>query len=85
MGPGYVGNVGRNVSQQIPWCRPGRCRIGAVGIKFSDYNYVPLMLASIGLGVSYGIYAAFGLIAFWVVRRFVTETKGRTLEDISMD
>ncbi len=45
----------------------------------------PLMLASIGLGVSYGIYAAFGLIAFWMVRRFVTETKGRTLEDISMD
>lgn len=45
----------------------------------------PLMLASIGLGISYGIYAAFGLIAFWMVRRFVTETKGRTLEDISLD
>ncbi len=45
----------------------------------------PVLLASIGLGVSYGIYAAFGLIAFWIVRRFVTETKGRTLEEISME
>ncbi len=45
----------------------------------------PILLSSIGLGVSYGIYAAFGVIAFWIVRRYVTETKGRTLEEISMD
>lgn len=45
----------------------------------------PVLLASIGLGISYGIYAAFGLVAFWIVKRFVTETKGRTLEEISMD
>jgi len=45
----------------------------------------PILLTSIGLGMSYGIYAAFGLIAFWVVKKYVTETKGRTLEQISMD
>ncbi|NLN94880.1 MAG: sugar porter family MFS transporter [Bacteroidales bacterium] len=45
----------------------------------------PILLTSIGLGMSYGIYAAFGLIAFWVVKKHVTETKGRTLEQISMD
>ena len=45
----------------------------------------PILLTSIGLGISYGIYAAFGLLAFWIVRRYVTETKGRTLEEISMD
>ncbi len=45
----------------------------------------PVLLTSIGLGVSYGIYAAFGLVAFWIVRRYVSETKGRTLEEISMD
>jgi SP family sugar:H+ symporter-like MFS transporter len=44
----------------------------------------PILLASIGLGISYGIYAAFGIVAFIVVRKFVTETKGRTLEDISL-
>jgi len=45
----------------------------------------PVLLTSIGLGVSYGIYAAFGFVAFWIVRRYVSETKGRTLEEISMD
>ncbi len=45
----------------------------------------PVLLASIGLGVSYGIYAAFGIVAFVFVRRTVTETKGKTLEQISLD
>lgn len=45
----------------------------------------PILLTAIGLGISYGIYAAFGLLAFWVVRKYVTETKGRTLEEISLD
>jgi MFS transporter, SP family, sugar:H+ symporter len=45
----------------------------------------PIMLAGIGLGVSYGIYAAFGVVAFIVVRKYVTETKGLTLEQISKD
>jgi len=45
----------------------------------------PVFLANIGLGLSYGIYAFFGFVAFFFVKRFVTETKGRTLEDISRD
>lgn len=45
----------------------------------------PILLTSVGLGISYGIYAAFGIVAFIVVRRFVKETKGRTLEEISHD
>ncbi len=45
----------------------------------------PMLLGSIGLGISYGIYAAFGVVAFVVVRKFVKETKGRTLEEISLD
>jgi SP family sugar:H+ symporter-like MFS transporter len=45
----------------------------------------PILLGSIGLGFSYGIYAAFGLIAFFFVKKFIKETKGRTLEDMSRD
>lgn len=45
----------------------------------------PIMLTSIGLGYSYGIYAAFGLLAYFVVKKFVTETKGRTLEQMSIN
>lgn len=45
----------------------------------------PIMLAGIGLGVSYGIYASAGVIAYFFVRKFVKETKGRTLEDMSRE
>jgi MFS transporter, SP family, sugar:H+ symporter len=45
----------------------------------------PIMLEGVGLGVSYGIYAAFGLVAFIVVRKYVRETKGLTLEQISRE
>ena len=45
----------------------------------------PGFLKHFGLGISYGIYAAFGVVAFFFVRKFVQETKGRTLEQISMD
>ena len=45
----------------------------------------PVLLDSIGLGFSYGIYAAFGVVAFFFVRLFIEETKGRTLEDMSRE
>jgi MFS transporter, SP family, sugar:H+ symporter len=45
----------------------------------------PILLTTIGLGISYGIYAAFGVVAYIVVKRYVTETKGKTLEQISHD
>lgn len=45
----------------------------------------PIFLATIGLGLSYGIYAFFGFVAFFFVKRFVVETAGRTLEDISRE
>ena len=45
----------------------------------------PIFLATIGLGFSYGIYAAFGIIAYFFVRNFIQETKGRTLEDLSRE
>ena len=45
----------------------------------------PILLATIGLGMSYGIYAGFGFLAFFFVKKYVVETKGRTLEDMSRD
>jgi SP family sugar:H+ symporter-like MFS transporter len=45
----------------------------------------PVLLDSLGLGVAYTIYAAFGVVAFVFVRRAVRETKGRTLEDMSRE
>jgi SP family sugar:H+ symporter-like MFS transporter len=45
----------------------------------------PVLLKNIGLGMSYGIYAVFGIVAFVFVYRFVNETKGKTLEEISLE
>jgi SP family sugar:H+ symporter-like MFS transporter len=44
----------------------------------------PVLLTNFGLGVSYGIYAIFGIVAFVVVFKYVKETKGKTLEEISL-
>jgi MFS transporter, SP family, sugar:H+ symporter len=55
------------------------------GSNFTITMTFPILLASIGLGFSYGIYAGFGVIAYFFVRRFIKETKGRTLEDMSRD
>lgn len=43
----------------------------------------PILLSSIGLGLAYGIYAFFGLVAWFAVRTWVRETKGLTLEEMS--
>lgn len=61
------------------------CGLVQWGSNFLITMTFPIMLASIGLGLAYGIYAAFGLIAFAFVRNFVKETKGRTLEDLSRE
>lgn len=55
------------------------------GSNFTITMTFPILLASIGLGLSYGIYAGFGLIAYFFVKYFIKETKGRTLEDMSRD
>lgn len=45
----------------------------------------PILLTNIGLGLSYGIYAGFGFIAYFVVKKFVNETMGKTLEEMSKE
>ncbi|MCC5908729.1 MAG: sugar porter family MFS transporter [Balneolaceae bacterium] len=61
------------------------CGLVQWGANFMITMTFPILLGSIGLGFSYGIYASFGVIAYFFVRKFVKETKGRTLEDMSRD
>ncbi len=61
------------------------CGLGQWGGNFLVTMTFPLLLNSIGLGFSYGIYAFFGIVAFLFVKQFIVETKGRTLEEISSD
>jgi len=72
---------------------PNQFRGGALALcglihwssNFTITMTFPILLGSIGLGLSYGIYAMFGIIAYFFVKSFVKETKGRTLEDMSRD
>jgi len=59
------------------------CGLMQWGANFLITMTFPIFLASFGLGISYGIYAAFGVIAYFFVKKFVAETKGRTLEEMT--
>ncbi|MCZ6520651.1 MAG: sugar porter family MFS transporter [Bacteroidetes bacterium] len=61
------------------------CGIAQWGSNFTITMTFPIMLRYFGLGVSYGIYALFGFVAYFFVKSFVKETKGRSLEDMSRE
>ncbi len=42
----------------------------------------PPMASTLGLGISYGIYATFALLSFFFVSAFIRETKGKELEEM---
>lgn len=55
------------------------------GSNFAITMTFPIMLTYLGLGVSYGLYALFGFIAYFFVKSYVVETKGKTLEEMSRE
>jgi len=59
------------------------CGMAQWGANFIITISFPVLLTNLGLGVSYGIYAFFGVVAYFFVKKFVDETKGLSLEDIS--
>ena len=61
------------------------CGLAQWGANFTITMTFPVLLSSIGLGLSYALYAFFGLVAYIFVRRVIQETKGRTLEDMSRE
>ena len=61
------------------------CGLAQWGSNFTITMTFPIMLKYFGLGVSYAVYALFGLVAYFFVKKYVNETKGRSLEDISRE
>lgn len=52
---------------------------------FANYliaQFFPVMAAGIGLAASYSFYAVCAVISFFLVQRFITETKGKELEEM---
>ncbi|MBD5607003.1 MAG: sugar porter family MFS transporter [Candidatus Eremiobacteraeota bacterium] len=67
---------------------PNRIRAAALGVaaaaqwiaNWAITTSFPI-LKNAGLGIAYGMYATFAVLSFFFVWRFVTETKGRELEE----
>ena len=59
--------------------------VAGFGQWFSNYliaQTFPIMAASLGLAVSYSFYAVSAVISFFLVQRFIHETKGKELEEM---
>ena len=68
---------------------PNRMRGAALSLAASGQwvaNWIVAVsfptLAAIGLGLAYGLYAAFALLSFFFVLKWIEETKGKQLEDM---
>lgn len=89
----FAATWGPVVWVMIPEVLPLSVRGTAMGIavfgnwlaNFAVSQTFPPLLSSLGPGPVFLGYAALGICAGLFVKRFVTETKGRTLEDIEAD
>ena len=69
---------------------PNRIRAAALAVaasaqwlaNFAITQTFPWLSETIGLGGAYALYATFAAVSLWFVRRFVRETKGKTLEEM---
>ena len=68
---------------------PNRIRAAALGVAAAAQWIANWListtfpaLSDIGLGLAYGIYTAAAILSFFFVVRFVSETKGKELEEM---
>ena len=89
----FAATWGPVVWVMLPEVLPLRIRGAAMGLAIFLHwgaNFIvsltfPVLLEAIGIGLLFLGYAFIGILAFFFVRAFVTETKGRSLEEIEAD
>jgi sugar porter (SP) family MFS transporter len=89
----FAATWGPTVWVMLPEVLPLRIRGTAMGVaiflhwiaNFLVSQTFPSLLAALGPGIPFLGYAVIGVLAFIFVRAFVTETKGRSLEQIEAD
>jgi sugar porter (SP) family MFS transporter len=89
----FAATWGPTVWVMLPEVLPLRIRGTAMGVAIFLHwiaNFVvsqtfPSLLAALGPGIPFLGYAVIGVLAFIFVSAFVTETKGRSLEQIETD
>jgi sugar porter (SP) family MFS transporter len=89
----FAATWGPVVWVMIPEVLPLSVRGTAMGVavfcnwaaNFAVSQTFPMLLSSLGAGTVFLIYAGLGVLAAIFVKAFVTETKGRSLEEIEAD
>ncbi len=89
----FAASWGPVVWVMLPEVLPLKIRGAAMGLAIFLHwgaNFIvsltfPVLLDAIGIGLLFLGYAFIGVLAFFFVRAFVTETKGRSLEEIESD
>lgn len=89
----FAATWGPTVWVVLPEVLPLRVRGAAMGVaiflhwiaNFAVSQTFPVLLSTVGPGVTFLGYAVIAVLALLFVRSFVTETKGRSLEEIEAD
>jgi MFS family permease len=89
----FAATWGPTVWVMLPEVLPLRIRGTAMGVAIFLHwiaNFIvsqtfPSLLAAVGPGITFLGYAVIGVLAIFFVSAFVTETKGRSLEQIEAD
>jgi MFS family permease len=89
----FAATWGPTVWVMLPEVLPLKIRGTAMGVaiflhwlaNFAVSQTFPVFLASWGAGITFLGYAVIGVVAFLFVSALVTETKGRSLEEIEAD
>jgi sugar porter (SP) family MFS transporter len=89
----FAATWGPTVWVMLPEVLPLRIRGTAMGVAIFLHwiaNFIvsqtfPSLLAAVGPGITFLGYAVIAVLAFFFVSAFVTETKGRSLEQIEAD
>jgi SP family sugar:H+ symporter-like MFS transporter len=81
-GPVMWGMLGEMFPNHFRGTALAICGVAQWGANFTITMTFPIFLATLGLGFSYGLYAFFGLVAYVFVKKYVIETKGKSLEEM---
>jgi MFS transporter, SP family, sugar:H+ symporter len=74
--------LGEMFPNQIRGSALAVCGLAQWSANFAITQAFPIMLAGLGLAISYSFYGVCALISFFLVKAFITETAGRELEDM---
>jgi MFS transporter, SP family, sugar:H+ symporter len=74
--------LGEMFPNQIRGSALAVCGLAQWSANFAITQAFPIMLASLGLAISYSFYGVCALISFFLVSAFIRETAGRELEDM---